>query len=128
MLYKTHDTEDLSSCLIDSGTFIMGITKDGLLIGKDTASGRVAFSIDLPSNPEAIKTIYDSVRLIIVHGGQQAAFSIGHWNISQHEEYLQRLLDLHFVYCMPEESHYHRMLKKNPLLVKLVKRLDLSLS
>lgn len=135
MLYRTFNQKGMKECYIDQQDDILvgidatdsdfqdiiGITKT------ETPQGVTVFRIPGSSIPSTNQVVFESVKAIVSSGGKKAAEQIGFWQPSEFDQYFQRLLDLHFVYCMPDEVHYIHMLKKNPTLLKMVEKFDLQL-
>lgn len=125
MLFKTRDCEGLRACMTDGfRDILVGIDSENNIVG--IVNDQLVFSVPGTSIEDCQKTIYRGVVAIVSTGGVGAAKRIGRWSLDQQEDFLEHALNLHYVYCMPAESHVFGMMQKNSFLIKLMKELDLS--
>lgn len=123
-LYPSQDTMGMTMVLTsEHRAYFFGLKEDYLQMV--SASGSPIFQVKVILEQTSIKIIRKAITEIIEKGGMRSIFTSMN-PIQESRELTQKLYDLHVEYCGPQELLMFRMCVKNPSLIKLIDRLELT--
>lgn len=129
-IFKTKDQRGLHSVYSSADDeYFIGVSEENRLVMMNSRNRQV-FSLAMVDEPISMETIVKTVHAVIRSGGVKGASKIGMWNVPVQEsiEATKRLLELFNEYVASPEQKLFSMVKKNPVLRDLYRKMNLEIT